>query len=128
MAVAGFSHVNLTVSDLDRSRAWYARAVGWTELMAARTDTTTYAVGQVPGGAILVLRTHDEPAADAFDPRRVGLDHVSFAVASVADLSELEQTLQSMGATVSPIEQTPTAHVLSFRDCDGIALEAYLPL
>lgn len=128
MALAGFSHISLTVSDLDGSRSWYSQALGWTELMGGRTDTTTFAVGQLPGGATVVLRTHDAPLTDPFDARRPGLDHASFAVTAEEDLTEIEQRLQAMGATVSPIRRLPTAHVLSFRDRDGIALEVYLSL
>lgn len=128
MPVSGFSHVSITVSDLDASRAWYARALGWTELMAGRTDTTTFAVGVVPEAATVVLRTHDEPVTGRFDERRVGLDHASFAMATADDLRELEERLRAMGATLSPVKETPAAHVLSFRDPDGVALEAYLPL
>lgn len=127
MPVSGFSHVSITVSDLDASRAWYARALGWTEVMTSRTESTTFAVGQVPEGATVVLRMHDEPVAGRFDERHVGLDHASFAVATSEDLRELEGRLQAMGASVSSPKETPTARVLSFRDPDNIALEAYLP-
>jgi catechol 2,3-dioxygenase-like lactoylglutathione lyase family enzyme len=126
MSINGISHVALSVTDLDRSAAWYQRALGWQELMRGH-DVTEFAYGQLPSGLALVLRRHGVDAAPAFDETRPGLDHLSFSVDSVADLKELEATLQEMGAVFTPAKDLPHGWLLAFRDPDNIALEAQAP-
>lgn len=99
MAFAGVSHVSITVSDLDASRSWYGQILGWNQVLESRTDSTTYAIGLLGDGTALVLRAHDAPLTGAFDERRPGLDHLSLAVTSEDDLSDLEAKLATAKAT-----------------------------
>ena len=125
MTFTGYSHVSITVTDLDKSRTWYSNVLGWTPMMEGRTDTTTYAIGTLSEGAMVVLRVHDTPIGDHFDERRPGLDHVSFGVEAESDLHELEERLRSANATFTPAQDVGYAQVLTFRDPDNIALEAF---
>jgi catechol 2,3-dioxygenase-like lactoylglutathione lyase family enzyme len=43
MPLRAVSHVSLTVTDLDRSRAWYTEVLGWTEQAQGRGETTIFA-------------------------------------------------------------------------------------
>ncbi|AGC61035.1 glyoxalase [Mycobacterium liflandii 128FXT] len=126
MAITGISHVALTVTDLDRSAAWYAQVLGWTEINRGR-DATDVAVGLLPGGLPIVLRRHDITRAESFEESRPGLDHLSFQVASTDDLSQLTKTLTDVGATFTPAQEFEYGWILPFRDPDNIALEAQLP-
>jgi glyoxylase I family protein len=126
MAVSGISHVGLTVTDLDRSTAWYADVLGWTQRMRGRGDTSSFAHGALPNGLSLVLRVHDQAAEGPFNETRPGLDHLSFAVESMADLETLEKNLAQAGADFTPKRDLSYAWMLTFRDPDGIALEAML--
>lgn len=125
-AFSGFSHVALTVRDLERSKQWYADVLGWQPLFEGDDNGILVAFGVLSGGQVGVgLRQH--PAADqgGFSPDRLGLDHVSFVVSSRAELDEWHAHLEGKGATVSPIAEAPYGSVLSFKDPDGIALEAF---
>lgn len=125
MTFTGYSHVSITVTDLDQSRKWYSDVLGWTEMMEGRTDTTTYVIGSLAEGATVVLRVHDTPISDHFDERRPGLDHASFGVEAESDLHELEERLRAANATFTPTQDVGYAQVLTFRDPDNIALEAF---
>jgi catechol 2,3-dioxygenase-like lactoylglutathione lyase family enzyme len=124
MAISGYSHVGLTVTDLARSRAWYTEVLGWTERAQGRGDTTEFAHGVLPGGLSLVLRVHDQRIAIPFDEARPGLDHLSFSFTSLADIEDLEDRLTRTGSTFTPKRELPYGWLVAFRDPDNIALEA----
>jgi len=124
----GVSHLALTVSDLERSKQWYNDVLGWQAMMEDTDEGTgiSFAFGLLPGPVGLGLRMHPSSAAgDAFSPERIGLDHASFAVDSREVLEEWAAHLEEKGATFSPIVDAPYGAVLSFKDPDGIALEAF---
>ncbi|WP_347351142.1 VOC family protein, partial [Intrasporangium sp.] len=75
-----FSHVTLTVTDLEASVAWYARSLGMRRGpdMSGPGWRRTIMLGGP--GIVLGLQAHDRtPEGDRFDETRVGLDHVSIA-------------------------------------------------
>ncbi len=129
----GFGHVRLTVTDLARSRAFYELVFGLPvafELPADADDATREQLSflhggviyAVPGGGLLGLR----PVAaegDRFDEDRVGLDHLSYAVAGVADLHDAAALLDEAGIAHAGVKDIGIASILEFRDPDGIALE-----
>jgi catechol 2,3-dioxygenase-like lactoylglutathione lyase family enzyme len=123
----GFSHLGLTISDIERSKAWYGEVLGWQLLMEGTDDETGihFAFGFLPGGVGLGLRQHPTGSGDAFSPDRTGLDHASFSVSSREDLEGWESHLAEKEATYSEIVDAPYGAVLSFKDPDGIALEAF---
>lgn len=126
MSLGGVSHVSLTVSDLDRSCSWYADVLEWNELVRGRGETTVFAHGVLPGGLNVVLREHEGVGAGVFDETRPGLDHLSFAAETMADLDLLAERLAAAGAVFTPKQELPFGWLLSFRDPDNIALEAML--
>jgi catechol 2,3-dioxygenase-like lactoylglutathione lyase family enzyme len=56
---------------------------------------------------------------------RVGLDHVAFAVADMAELDEWRERLEGLGIAHSGIIESPSGHHLNFRDPDNIQLEFF---
>lgn len=127
MGLAGISHIGVTVSDLDRSAAWYTSVLGWTEQARGRGDTSSYAAGALPGGVSVVLRQHDAGLSAAFVETQAGLDHLSLAGESVEDLLALQERLRAAGVTPEQIKDEPYGYLLGFRDPDNIALEAMAP-
>jgi glyoxylase I family protein len=65
------------------------------------------------------------PAGDHFDPDRVGLDHLSFGVASHDDLEQAVRLFEEHGVPHGEITSLPSfgIDVLSFENPDGVQLE-----
>src|SRR5262245_15904633 len=89
IALGPVHHVALRVTKLDRSIAFYQALFGF-QVVAELPDVTILSNGTL----ILGLRDQANTAsADRFDEFRVGLDHMSFAVASRDDLDRAAQIL-----------------------------------
>ena len=132
-----YAHVRLTVRDIDRSRAFYESVFGFDVAFEAppedADEQTKQQLGflfggviyQFPGG-LLGLRPvaagHDE-----FDEDRTGLDHLSFAVASKADLDTAVSVLDELGIPHEGAKDIGAGHILEFRDPDNVALEIFAP-
>jgi glyoxylase I family protein len=69
------------------------------------------------------------PDGDRFDPDRVGLDHLSFSVASRDDLEQAIRLFDEQGVPHGNITRLPSygIDVLPFEDPDGIQLELTAP-
>ena len=90
----GIHHLRLTVTDVNRSRDFYTGLLGFD--VAADSppsdDPTAEATYPVLWGGCVLIRGNlllglrpVAPKGDRFDENRVGLDHLSFSVASRAD-------------------------------------------
>ncbi len=137
VAVAGYSHVRLTVTDLARSKRFYDDVFGFPvafalpeDADAATRDRFWFLFGGViyalPDGQMLGLRPV-APGDDRFDPDRVGLDHLSLSLAAGTDLDDVAALLDSLGVAHEPVKDLGVARILEFRDPDGIALELWTP-
>ncbi len=136
---SGFAHVRLTVTDIARSKAFYDQVFGWPVALDAssrvdepgvRESAEVFYGGtvyQTPQGTLFGLR----PVGDTrFDPDRTGLDHVSFAVATRADLERAAEALTGAGIEHGEVTDLADAGiaVLSFQDPDDINIELTAPL
>ncbi|MGI5328523.1 VOC family protein [Actinomadura nitritigenes] len=127
MAILGWAHVTLTVTDHDRSVGWYERVLGfeptatqhrpsWVRTLCVHRDS----------GTVLVLQQHLSGAVERFDERRPGLDHLALGVATPAELEEWQERLAGLDVDYSPIADAGRGGLaLNFRDPDGIALELF---
>ena len=119
-------HVRLTVTDLERSQAFYTNVLGFQVLR------------QVPNG-ILMMRNGflfglslpfdpaQAPTDDRFSEHRAGLDHLSFSVASHADLEAAAALFDAEGISHGTINDIGPVYVMAFRDPDNIQLELTAP-
>jgi glyoxylase I family protein len=129
-----FAHVRLTVTDIDRSRAFYDDVFGLPvafEVPAGADDATREQLAFLFGGVIYALGDQlfglRPVGADPFDEDRTGLDHVSFAVDSRADLDAAVALLDERGIAHGGVKDIGSGAILEFRDPDGIALELFAP-
>ncbi|XKK60782.1 VOC family protein [Streptomyces sp. ARC32] len=129
-----FAHVRLTVTDIDRSRAFYEDLFGLPvafELPADADDRTREELSFLFGGVIYQLGDSllglRPVASDRFDENRVGLDHVSFAVSGREDLEAALRVLADRGIANAGIKDIGAGYILEFRDPDNIALELFAP-
>ena len=131
-------HLRLTVTDLERSRQFYTSLLGFS--VAAESppedDPSAAEVFKVLFGGVVMIRGNlllglrpMAPQGDRFDPDRVGLDHLSFGVASRDDLEHAVRLLEENSVKHGEIASLPSfgIDVLSFEDPDGVQLELTAP-
>jgi glyoxylase I family protein len=125
----GVSHVDLTVRDADRSAAWYERVLCMrllgelTELATPWLSAYVVQVMNPATGQTFGLVQHELYEDADFSEFRVGLDHLSLAVESRAELEKWVEHLDSCGVPHSAIHEMPYGSVVVFRDPDNIQLE-----
>ena len=131
----GFAHVRLTVTDIHRSRDFYRRLLGrepgsdFSDQVdepgvRADPDRTYGGCSFTFAGQTLGLRPVAAPG-DRFDPDRVGLDHLSLLVGSVAELHEAVGRLDDAGVPHGAVTELPAfgLAILSVQDPDDVNLE-----
>jgi glyoxylase I family protein len=137
--LGGIHHLRLTVTDIDRSRAFYTGLLGFNVAAEAPASADPMHDPSYPvlwGGVVMAKGNYLlglRPVAaknDRFDEDRVGLDHLSFNVESRAALDEAIRLLdQNHVPHGEPRELTSFGIcVMSFRDPDNIQLELTSPL
>jgi glyoxylase I family protein len=134
MQTIGLDHIDLTVSDLERSRAFYADILGF-DVQAVAPDyadplfagTYYFTVG---GVEICLIKHATTPLGDRFDEQRIGLDHLSFKAPNEEALQALAQKLIEAGVPTKGVEvYAPNGKkYVSFRDPDNIQLEYWLDI
>ena len=128
-SITAFRHIGLTVTDLDRSVAWYTNVLGFQELFRESQPDRSAVILRLPDAPVM-LGLVKFPAApgDRFTPQRTGLDHLCFAVSSREDLHAWTARLDRHGVPHSGIVGMATSPIVNFKDPDGIALAlALLP-
>lgn len=117
-------HVTLRVSDLERSRRFYADVLGFD--VEVLEDRLRFTVG--PSRVILRASLDGTPDDDRFSERRIGLDHLSFGVEERQSLERLVERLGESGVATVGIEVNPDpkTEFVAFRDPDNIQLEFFV--
>ena len=122
-------HVGVNVTDLTRSRDFYADVLGLDVLGTSVQPGREYAFLGTAGTLVLTLW---QQSAGRFDTARPGLHHLSFQVADVAAVRDAENRLRARGAEL--VHDGVVAHGegassggLFFLDPDGTRLEICAP-
>jgi glyoxylase I family protein len=127
--ITGAHHLALTVTDVERSAAWYRDLLGLVRVLDGSDETVTYQVLAHPdSGWVMGVRQYSAGRSDTFDEFRTGLDHLAFGVSSREELDGWQEELDRRGITFTPAVATPIGTVVAFRDPDNIQLEFWLPL
>ena len=135
----GIHHLRLTVTNLERSRQFYTGLLGFevavespppSDPSAAETFKILFGGIVMARGNLLMGLRPMAASGDRFDPDRVGLDHLSFSVASHDDLEQAMRLLDERGVPHGKITSLPSfgIDVLPFEDPDGVQLELTAPM
>lgn len=125
MQLNGIAHVQLTVSDLRRARAFWAPLFELFEMkILIDADNYFYGIGSRTG---IALSPADEGKGEPFDQRRVGLHHLCLRAREREQIDEIHDVVVGLGATIvhPPREDVfaPGYYSLLFEDPDGIRIE-----
>jgi catechol 2,3-dioxygenase-like lactoylglutathione lyase family enzyme len=138
--ISGCHHIRLTVTDVARSRAFYTEVLGFQVIAESPGDPADPEVRVDPdrlyggvvmlAGSLVVGLRPVAPPSDRFESERVGLDHLSFTVASRSVLEQAVQAFDERGVTHGEIKDLTGfgIAILSVDDPDGIHLELSAPL
>jgi glyoxylase I family protein len=130
-----FSHVDLVVSDIERSLSFYRGLLvplGWSglnDVRGERGETIHYLSQEGPGVAALGLRQRpDDAPQHPYDRYALGVHHVCFDAPSRQVVDERARWLtENDGAEIESgpgeYEYTPGYYAVFFYDPDGIKLE-----
>jgi glyoxylase I family protein len=129
-----FSHVDLVVSDIERSLDFYRGLLvplGWadlSEVRGERGETIHYLSQEGPGVAALGLRQRpDDAPGHSYDRYAIGLHHVCFDAPSRDAVDDRVTWLREYGAEIesgpATYDYNPGYYAVFFYDPDGIKLE-----
>jgi catechol 2,3-dioxygenase-like lactoylglutathione lyase family enzyme len=122
IAVAGVHHVKVPVTDLARSRSWYAEVLSVAVELEFRDDDGTVrgVAFERRNGLTLCLR-QDAPQAQAL----AGFDPYAVLVPTRRDLDDVLERLDDLGVAHTPVITASLGWLVRVADPDGIELRFY---
>ena len=117
--ITGFSHIQLVVSDLDVSLAWYATVLEIEPLTRGTFSGGDYAAMRSPSGHFVIgLQTGPGPVVAGSM-----IEHVSFAVGDLADLQRHHDVIVAAGLASGALIEEAASWNFRFQDPDGLFVE-----
>lgn len=113
-------HVNMTVSDIDRSATFYCDLFGFSQRWRGKTSTGAAAVHIGDDRCYLALFEADRPGRSEQDHASVGLNHFGFVV---EDLDAMKARLAGAGVKPHSEQEYDPGRRLYFFDPDGLEVE-----
>jgi len=129
ITTTGVHHIRLIVTDPIRSRDFYTSLLNF-KVAAELPPGYVLTNGNILLGITPPWEASQAIPNDRFSPNRVGLDHLSFAVANRAELNKAAALFEEHGVEHGEVRDLPAFGIiiLSFSDPDGIQLELTAPL
>jgi catechol 2,3-dioxygenase-like lactoylglutathione lyase family enzyme len=123
--IEGFGHIDLTVTDKERSAQWWEQVMGF--MLVAHTKKPGWDQLNLahPSGLVVSVMTHDTRTSDRFDERSIGLDHLAFRVKDREALEAWVRHLDALNVPHSGIQEEQGGPLVVFRDPDNIQLELW---
>ena len=120
MRITGIHHVELTVSNLQRSTDFYSKIPGF-KIVAEYPNFVMFSCCNL----YLGLTDHKgKQTTEKFSELHIGLDHLAFGVESYDDLVAAQELGRTLGVETGEIQKLSNGtHILVFRDPDYIQLE-----
>jgi catechol 2,3-dioxygenase-like lactoylglutathione lyase family enzyme len=127
MAAGWFHHIDLTVSDLERSREFYERLLPHLGFRRVE-DSFGVPVWRGKGCELALITAHADKRDRPHDRYSPGLHHLAFGADSREDVDRVFVALQALGVEIldAPAEYpeySPGYYAVFFADPDGIKLE-----
>ena len=132
MVRGSLSHLDLTVSDLQRSVDVYGRVLGrlgYRRLDDVGAGAPCWGISDAHGGSftIALKPARDESSTTPHDRYAPGLHHLAFHADSREDVNEFHGFLLDTGVTIldppAEYDYTPGYYAVFFADPDGVKLE-----
>jgi glyoxylase I family protein len=124
--LTAIAHVELTVTDPERSADWWERVLRFRRFHQFRQGSHGGWAMLHPTGMTVNVLSHDATGSEPFDERRVGLDHLSFTVESRAEMEAWVDHLDACDVAHTGIIEAHFGPTIVFRDPDNIQLELFL--
>ena len=124
--IEGFGHIDLTVTDGERSVRWWTEVLGFR--LAVESDKAGFHVWNLyhPSDVHLALLVHDQPGSTRFDERSVGLDHFALRVRDRPTLEGWAKYLDDIGVPHSGIKEEVGGPLITLRDPDNVQVELWV--
>jgi glyoxylase I family protein len=124
MKTTGVHHVSLRSTDLERAKVFYVERLGFPLLLETGELFLFLAGGTAIGIRGPAANTSSD---DAFDPFRVGLDHVALGCTDPQELHRVAAALTQAGIEHSGVKTDSLLQkeYVAFKDPDGIKWELY---
>jgi catechol-2,3-dioxygenase len=117
--VRGFSHVQLRVTDVEASAAWYAAVLGVEPAAEPRAGNVVLAGN---GGRYVVVISGDRPEGAGGE-----LDHVAFSIGTRDALTAWAADLTATGIEHSGPVESSEGLSIHLTDPDGLPVELIAP-
>src|SRR5262245_1067430 len=125
-AMTGFGHLDLTVTDVDRSVRWWKDVMGFEHVHTRRRPEYTLCTVMHSSGFFLGLMEHTDGNGQPFDERAAGLDHFALRVPDRAALDAWAARLSDLGVEHSGVCDESAGPLIVLRDPDNIQLELWV--
>ena len=125
-AINGFGHIDLTVTDVDRTVRWWEDVMGFQHIHTRERPDFKLCTVIHACGFFLGLMEHTNGSRVSFDERAVGLDHLALRVPDRAALEAWAKRLDDLGVENSGVQDESAGPLIVLRDPDNIQLELWV--